>query len=109
MKPQLIFGVLTIATGLLRGSFTHPAIAKRCCDLRFSQGETPKANAAALRYRTSEDEGMQSLFSREDRSDRAWHEVRMRSQLGSGEDAISYYWCLLSLTRKCDRTLFNRA
>jgi hypothetical protein len=31
MKPQLIFGVLTIATGLLGGSFTHPAIAKRCC------------------------------------------------------------------------------
>jgi len=31
MKPQLIFGVLTIATGLLGGSFTYPAIAKRCC------------------------------------------------------------------------------
>ncbi len=40
MKPQLIFGVLTIATGLLGGSFTHPAIAlakrgalsaQRCC------------------------------------------------------------------------------
>jgi hypothetical protein len=31
MKPQLIFGVLTIATRLLGGSFTHPAIAKRCC------------------------------------------------------------------------------
>ncbi|MEH1865896.1 MAG: peptidoglycan-binding domain-containing protein [Nostoc sp.] len=27
MKPQLIFGVLTIATGLLGGSLTHPAIA----------------------------------------------------------------------------------
>lgn len=27
MKPQLIFGVLTIATGLLGGSFTHPAIS----------------------------------------------------------------------------------
>jgi peptidoglycan hydrolase-like protein with peptidoglycan-binding domain len=32
MKLQTIFGVLTIATGLLGGSFTHPAIAKRCCD-----------------------------------------------------------------------------
>jgi len=31
MKPHLIFGVLTIATGLLGGSFTYPAIAKRCC------------------------------------------------------------------------------
>ncbi|WP_218107980.1 peptidoglycan-binding protein [Nostoc sp. KVJ20] len=40
MKPQLIFGILTIATGLLGGSFTHPAIAlakrgalsaQRCC------------------------------------------------------------------------------
>ena len=31
MKPQLIFAVLTIATELLGGSFTHPAIAKRCC------------------------------------------------------------------------------
>ncbi|MEG3958476.1 hypothetical protein [Microcoleus sp. herbarium2] len=31
MKPQLIFGVITIATGLLGGSFTYPAIAKRCC------------------------------------------------------------------------------
>ncbi len=29
MKPQLIFGVLTIATGLLGGSFTHPASAHR--------------------------------------------------------------------------------
>jgi hypothetical protein len=29
MKPQLIFGVLTIATRLLGGSFTHPAIAHR--------------------------------------------------------------------------------
>jgi len=27
MKLQTIFGLLTIATGLLRGSFTHPAIA----------------------------------------------------------------------------------
>ncbi|HEY9613666.1 hypothetical protein [Allocoleopsis sp.] len=24
---------------------------ERCSDLRFSQGETPRANAAALRYR----------------------------------------------------------
>ena len=41
MKPQLIFAVLTLATGLLGGSFTHPAIAlakrgalsaQRCCD-----------------------------------------------------------------------------
>jgi peptidoglycan hydrolase-like protein with peptidoglycan-binding domain len=39
MKPQLIFGLLMIATGLLGGSFTHPAIAfaervlctQRCC------------------------------------------------------------------------------
>jgi peptidoglycan hydrolase-like protein with peptidoglycan-binding domain len=37
MKPQLIFGVLTIATGLLGGSFTHPAIAKRCCALGEAQ------------------------------------------------------------------------
>jgi peptidoglycan hydrolase-like protein with peptidoglycan-binding domain len=27
MKLQIIFGLLTIATGLLGGSFTHPAIA----------------------------------------------------------------------------------
>ena len=32
MKLQTIFRLLTIATGLLGGSFTHPAIAKRCCD-----------------------------------------------------------------------------
>ncbi|WP_199349944.1 hypothetical protein [Nostoc flagelliforme] len=31
MKLQLIFGVLMIATGLLGGSLTYPAIAKRCC------------------------------------------------------------------------------
>jgi hypothetical protein len=41
MKLQTIFRLLTIATGLLGGSFTHPAIAlakrgalsaQRCCD-----------------------------------------------------------------------------
>jgi peptidoglycan hydrolase-like protein with peptidoglycan-binding domain len=32
MNLQTIFGLLTIATGLLGGSFTHPAIAKRCCE-----------------------------------------------------------------------------
>jgi peptidoglycan hydrolase-like protein with peptidoglycan-binding domain len=36
MKPQLIFGLLTIATGLLGGSFTHPAIAKRCCEAQIA-------------------------------------------------------------------------
>ncbi|WP_341528499.1 hypothetical protein WKK05_03935 [Nostoc sp. UHCC 0302] len=31
MKLQTIFRLITIATGLLGGSLTHPAIAKRCC------------------------------------------------------------------------------
>lgn len=47
MKPQLIFGVLTIATGLLEGLFTHPAIAKRCCvrPWRLSLGEAQIAHS----------------------------------------------------------------
>jgi peptidoglycan hydrolase-like protein with peptidoglycan-binding domain len=36
MKPQIIFGLLTIATGLLGSSFTHPAIAKRCCEAQIA-------------------------------------------------------------------------
>jgi peptidoglycan hydrolase-like protein with peptidoglycan-binding domain len=35
MKPQTISGLLTITTGLLGGSFTHPAIAKRCCEAQI--------------------------------------------------------------------------
>lgn len=54
MKPQLIFGVLTIAIGLLGGSFTHPAIAfaervlctQRCCvrPWHLPRGETQIAH-----------------------------------------------------------------
>jgi peptidoglycan hydrolase-like protein with peptidoglycan-binding domain len=36
MKLQTIFGLLTIATGLLGGSLTHPAIAKRCCEAQIA-------------------------------------------------------------------------
>jgi peptidoglycan hydrolase-like protein with peptidoglycan-binding domain len=47
MKPQLIFAVLTIATGLLGGSFTHPAIAKRCCDSDSEALASLRASAVA--------------------------------------------------------------
>ncbi len=54
MKPQLIFGVLTIAIGLLGGSFTHPAIAfaervlctQRCC---VRPWHLPRGHSALLR------------------------------------------------------------
>jgi len=36
MKLQTIFRLLTIATGLLGGSFTHPAIAKCCCEAQIA-------------------------------------------------------------------------
>ena len=48
MKPQLIFGVLTIATGLLGGSFTHPAIAKRCCEAQIAHRIPPQQTSPIL-------------------------------------------------------------
>ena len=48
MKPQLIFGVLTIATGLLGGSFTHPAIAKRCCEAQIAHSIPPQQTSPIL-------------------------------------------------------------
>jgi peptidoglycan hydrolase-like protein with peptidoglycan-binding domain len=48
MKPQLIFGVLTIATRLLGGSFTHPAIAKRCCEAQIAHSIPPQQTSPIL-------------------------------------------------------------
>jgi peptidoglycan hydrolase-like protein with peptidoglycan-binding domain len=48
MKPQLIFGVLTIATGLLGGSFTHPAIAKRCCEAQIAHSISSQQTSPVL-------------------------------------------------------------
>ncbi|WP_199326172.1 hypothetical protein [Nostoc parmelioides] len=56
MKPQLIFGGLTIATGLLGGSFTHPAIAfaervlctQRCCEAQIAHSIPPQQTSPIL-------------------------------------------------------------
>jgi peptidoglycan hydrolase-like protein with peptidoglycan-binding domain len=48
MKPQTIFGLLTIATGLLGGSFTHPAIAKRCCEAQIAHSIPPQQTSPIL-------------------------------------------------------------
>ena len=42
MKLQTIFRLLTIATGLLGGSFTYPAIAKRCCEAQIAHSIPPQ-------------------------------------------------------------------
>ncbi|MBD1867473.1 peptidoglycan-binding protein [Cyanobacteria bacterium FACHB-471] len=48
MKLQAIFGLLTIATGLLGGSFTHPAIAKRCCEAQIAHSIPPQQTSPIL-------------------------------------------------------------
>ena len=48
MKPQLIFGVLTISTGLIGGLFTYPAIAKRCCEAQIAHRIPPQQTPPSL-------------------------------------------------------------
>ena len=48
MKLRTIFRLLTIATGLLGGSFTHPAIAKRCCEAQIAHSISSQQTSPVL-------------------------------------------------------------
>ncbi|MBD2073898.1 peptidoglycan-binding protein [Phormidium sp. FACHB-592] len=48
MKLQTIFSLLTIATGLLGGLFTHPAIAKRCCEAQIAHSLSSQQTSPVL-------------------------------------------------------------